>query len=170
MKNPKLVLPSVEYKESFLEALKEYQEEGLLHYMDLKIEDLRENFEAYIQGLLDQADGKNLPQGYVAMTRYWLVDGSEFIGRFDIRHELNSFLKKEGGHIGYDVRPTKRKQGYGSVGLELALLKAKELGLKKVLLTCNRSNSASIKIIEKCAGVLDTQNDSSEKNVYWIEL
>lgn len=170
MKNAQLVLPSSQYKESFITAVKEYQKEGLLQYLDLDIENLQKDFEEYTKGILVQAEGKNLPEGYVPMTRYWLVDNSEFIGRFDIRHELNSFLRKEGGHIGYDIRPSKRKQGYGSIGLELTLLKAKQMGLRKVLLTCDNDNQASIKIIEKCGGVLDKDKDSVEKYLYWIEL
>lgn len=170
MENPQLVLPSTRYKASFITAIKEYQEDGLAQYLDLDIENLQNNFESYVQGILVQSEGKNLPEGYVPVTRYWLVDNSEFIGRFEIRHELNVFLRKEGGHIGYDIRPTKRKQGYGSIGLELTLLKARQLGLKKVLLTCDMDNLASRKIIEKCGGVLDINMDSHSKYLFWIEL
>ena len=105
-----LVLPSIQYKESFLAAVKEYQAEELddrRDYYELDIKKLQENFSVYIESVLLQAKGQNLPEGYVPQTTYWLIDNGEFIGRSSIRHTLTEHLLKEGGHIGYDIRPSK---------------------------------------------------------------
>ena len=34
----------------------------------------------------------------------------------NIRLALNDFLRKEGGHIGYCIRPTERQKHYATVG------------------------------------------------------
>ena len=53
------------------------------------------------------------------------------------------------------IRPSKRNQGYGKKILQLALLKAKALGINKVLITCDETNIASKKIIEASDGVFE---------------
>ncbi len=175
-----LVEPSIKYKESFLEALEEYQKEKesdlhlrSLHYKDLSSSVLRANFEIYINSVLSKARGEDLPQGYVPETTYWLVDNGEFIGRVSIRHETTEQLLREGGFIGYDIRPSKRGKGYGNKILELSLSKAKVIGWDKVLITCNANNIPSKKVIEKNGGRLENSIETKEgprKLRYWIEL
>jgi predicted acetyltransferase len=43
--------------------------------------------------------------------------------------------------------------GYGKIILDLGLYKAKQLGLKQVLIMCEDSNIGSIRIIEQNKGV-----------------
>ena len=174
-----LVLPSAEYKDSFIGAVKEFKESteaSSRHkkYRKLSIPELETGFDAFVERELSHARGENLTKGYVPHTDYWLIDNGEFIGRVSIRHRLTKQLEKFDGHIGYDIRPSKRRQGYGSKILELALPKAKELGIKKVLITCRISNVASRKIIEKNGGVLENQVYDPEASVdklrYWIDI
>lgn len=63
-----------------------------------------------------------------------------------MRHSSTENLLREGWHIGYDIRPTKRQKGYGKKILALALPKAKEKGLTKVLITCTETNTESKKL------------------------
>ncbi len=176
-----LVLPSFEHKNSFIEAVKEFVPDQLMKSRDLdafyerfSIPELESNFDILLDYARDRREGVNLSEGRVPSTDYWLVDNGEFIGRVNIRHMLNEHLKKMGGHIGYDIRPSKRRQGYGSKILELALPKARELGIDRVLLTCDATNDASRKIIEKNGGVLENQVPNSETGVdklrFWIAL
>ena len=65
-----------------------------------------------------------------------------------IRHELNEFLLKIGGHIGYGVVPEKRRKGYATSMLQKSLSYAKNIPLDKVLITCDEDNFGSIKVIE----------------------
>lgn len=172
MNNVQLVLPNITYKDSYLAALKEYQAENLAMYKDFDFEGVAADLEAYIELLGAQSKGERLPAGYIPHTTFWLVDGDEYIGRVDIRHELNDFLKKEGGHIGYDIRPTKRRMGYGTLALELGLKKTKELGLQEILVTCDIDNVGSNKIIKANGGVLAEKvmsSEGKEKNKYWIK-
>lgn len=171
----KLVFPSSEYKDSFIQALKEYQATDAADRKDiyeLNSEDLEKDFTLYVSKLLSESEGKNLPDGYVPQTTYWLIDNDEFIGRVSIRHTLTELLLREGGHIGYDIRPSKRNKGYGKKILQLSLPKAKELGIHKALVTCDENNIGSKKIIEANGGVFENVIEIGKgrprKLRYWI--
>lgn len=175
MTHPMLSPPDVRFMESYLAAVSEYQAEDLPNYRGLDVAELRPTFAEYVAKINDEARGIGLPAGHVPHTLYWLVDGDEYIGRVDIRHELNDFLRSEGGHIGYDVRPSRRRQGYGQVGLELGLRRATELGINPVLITCDVTNIGSNKIIQSQGGVLENTVPVADpnlpaKNRYWITL
>jgi predicted acetyltransferase len=162
----RLLKPTLKYKRSFQNSLKEFSKER-------RKEVNLFNIEMYIKESRQHAKGINLPKGYVPSSTYWLIDNEQFIGRVSIRHYLNGDLKKFGGHIGYIIRPSKRKKGYGAQILKLALLKAKKLGINKALITCNESNIASQKIIENNNGKLKDkikQKNGILSRRYWVEL
>ena len=173
-----LVAPAIKYKKSFLEALVEYQKEQSKPVNeDLLLLDkdmLAKDFSSYMNRLRGEALGKNLPKGYVPHTALWLTDKNEFIGRVDMRHSLTEKLLQEGGHIGYDIRPSKRNQGYGKKILTFALAKAKTLGFTKVLITCDETNIPSKKILEAKGGIFENSVDLGEgkprKLRCWISL
>ena len=75
----KLVQPSAEYKDSFIEAVREYKGEAETEptrsYRNLSIEELEKNFEVFVERERSHAEGKNQPEGYVPQTEFWLVDG-----------------------------------------------------------------------------------------------
>lgn len=151
--NTILVVPSILYEESFMQALKEYHAEN--RYLEFAQKDLKKDFNLFVEQLIDRQKGKNLKPGYVPETMYWLVEGNEFIGRVSIRHYLNEKLEEKGGHIGYDVRPSRRGMGYGKLLLKLGLKKAKDLGIDDAIITCDIENIPSRKIIEANGGVLE---------------
>jgi predicted acetyltransferase len=157
-----LILPSIEYKDSYIEAVKEFQvDSDTTHRTQaikkLSVVELEADFEGYIEKLKSQSRGDNLPEGYVPATTYWLVDEGEFIGSLNIRHRLTERLEKYHGHIGYDVRPSRRGKGYATKMLELALPKAKELGIDRVLVSCLTTNTASRRVIEKNGGIFESE-------------
>ena len=91
----------------------------------------------------------------------------EVVGFLALRHSLNAWLLEEGGHIGYSVRPSRRGQGHASRALALAVRRSAELGLDRVLVTCDEDNVASARTIERNGGVYeDTRNG---KRRYWID-
>jgi predicted acetyltransferase len=172
-----LILPPAKYKDSYLEALDEYFQTDAADRLDiLSINPaaLKKDFQSYVTHLHEESEGKHLPEGYVPQTTYWLVDGDEFIGRAGIRHTLSPELLKIGGHIGYDIRPSRRKMGYGKEILKLALPKAKAMGITKALVTCNETNIGSKKIIEANGGIFENRepqgNGLPDKLRYWITL
>ena len=154
-----LIRPSTKYKESFLDALNEYQKEDKddrhnrnEHYNNLDTNLLKKDFEGYVKAELLKEKGIGLPKGWVPETVLWLIDGDKFIGKINVRHRLTESLIKLGGHMGYDIRPSKRGKGYGKKMLGLALVEAKKMGIKDILITCNFDNFASKKIIESNGG------------------
>jgi len=74
-----------------------------------------------------------------------------------IRHELNEYLLSYGGHISYGIRPSERRHGFASLMLSLSLPKAKELGINRALVTCDKENTASAKTIKSNGGVLGNE-------------
>ncbi len=165
-----LVRPSLAYKDSFLEAVKEGVSESF--YKELDILDVQQNFAKYVKYLSDKAEGINLREGYVPASTFWFIKNGKFIGRIDIRHKLNEKLLKEGGHIGYGIRPSERSKGYGNKILKLGLEEAKKIGIKKALITCDDDNEPSIRIIENNGGVLENKIkiEGKLKRRYWIEI
>lgn len=167
-----LVRPSVSYRESVLDAIREFQAEG--GYRAYSLASLTSDFAAFVQRLLDDEDRSKIPDHFAPQTNYWLVEGDEFIGRASLRHELNEQLRQLGGHIGYEIRPSRRRQGYGTAILGLVLQQARERGRTRVLITCDADNDASRRIIEHHGGVPDAPSHPPGHPVavlrYWIDL
>ena len=108
-------------------------------------------------------------------TNYLLIDENNHVYGFSqLRHSLKGQLINIGGNIGYAIRPTERRKGYGTIQLQLLLEKAKELGLDKVLVTCRENNIGSKKTIENCLGEQDHSVPSKYPNImelrYWIHI
>lgn len=170
----RLILPSVRYKKSFIQAVKEFKKENNWYVLsvDMPVDEVAGNFSAYVQRVKNLSKGIGLVKGYVPEMVYWLVNGEKFIGRVSIRHRLTKHLRLIGGHIGYEIRPTERKKGYGKKILELTLPKARKLGIAKALVTCDATNIASQKIIEHCGGVFEDAKPQGkgkpEKLRFWI--
>lgn len=168
-----LVRPSVALQDSFLEALEEFQGEGLPWVLDLRIDGLRQDFAGFVHRELHKRTlwTKDVP---VDETELWGVSDGIYLGRIAIRHALNADLRLMGGHIGYDVRPSWRGKGVATEMLRLAIPIAKEIGIKDALLTCNESNAPSIRVIEKNGGVLKETKPQFEggptKRYYWVSI
>ncbi len=128
------------------------------------------SYEAYLTSLhkRERGEGKWLPS-----TNYMLVDDQDVVvALVDIRHALNRHLLNVGGHIGYSTRPSKRGKGYATIVLAEALKKCKALQIDRVLVTCNLSNTASARVIEKNGGVEAEHYVESDGNVvrrFWID-
>src|SRR5712692_12078393 len=167
-----LAEPSIVYKDSFLAGTRESQAEGLELFVNL--DKTSENFEAFLQKLRDARDRAKIPSDRVPMSDFWLIDDNEYIGRLSLRHELNEALLTWGGHIGYEIRPSKRMRGYGKEILRLGLEKARERGLRRVLVTCDEDNIGSKKIIEynggKLENAINVEGMPVRKLRYWIDI
>jgi predicted acetyltransferase len=130
-------------------------------------------FRRYLEVLAEQERGENLPANHVPSTFLFAFAGTRIVGRVSIRHSLNPYLERFGGHIGYVVVPEYRRQGYATAILRQSLRIARQkLGLKRVLVTCDDDNVGSIKTIEKNGGVLESTISGPDgdrpKRRYWI--
>jgi predicted acetyltransferase len=94
------------------------------------------------------------------------------VGRTSIRHELNEFLAREGGHIGYCVLAEHRRRGYATEILRQSLVVARAVGVQRVLICCDDDNVGSRWVIERCGGVFDSVVDNGAGDPatrrYWI--
>ncbi len=175
----KLVLPTKKYydqvalfKQKFLDAGSSFDGTNTLRDDDVS---------TWLKKCEDYRKGKNLPKGFVSATQYICVRKSDdkLVGMLQIRHQLNDFLLNYGGHIGDCIAVDERGKGYGKQILKLGLKKCKNLGIKKVLITCKDTNIASRKCILANGGKFEDKrqiDDPRNKDYgvcierYWIEI
>lgn len=139
----------IKYREAFLSANERL--DGCAGLEDCETYEEWINFSERLQ--------KKYGSGYVPSTTYIVVRKSDnkLVGMVDFRHSLNEFLKKFGGNIGYSILPEERGKGYGTEVLRLIILKCKKFRKDKVLITCDKSNIASSKIILANGGILENE-------------
>ncbi len=185
-----LVSPSVLYRASFLEGAAEFSTEGRFdstYALALGYDraSLASQFPQFVRDLRALADSTGLRARYPDRV-LWLVHDGEYIGQTSIRPQLDTpYLLTYGGHIGYSIRPARRGRGYGKAILALTLGVSREIGLRRVLVTCDSDNIGSRKIIEHNGGqfesamVMPSQTLRAEgrqsvrrieKLRYWIDL
>ena len=92
-----------------------------------------------------------------------LDDEDNYVGIFNLSHELNDFLRNGPGHIGYGISKKYRHKGYATKGLALCLKKAKEKGIDIAYLSAHKDNYPSIKAQLNNGAYIDHEDD---KEVY----
>jgi len=168
-----LVVPHKQFERSYRTLIDEFKSRGeRLVPFTLAFE--YERFEDLVFKLRENSKGIGIPGGFVPNSSYWLVRGLEVIGVSNLRHKLTAALRREGGHIGYGIRPSLRGRGFGTAILRHSLDEARALGLRKVLLTCGKENTSSAKVILANGGVLKSEEFYAPRNEvlqkYWIDL
>ena len=170
--------PTIQDKDEILKMCKEIDELD----NEYKFEGTNNLKMALISGyevwLLQNEKDKTIEEKYPDWsnaTNYIMIDENNHVyGCCTLRHTIKGNLINIGGNIGYAIRPSERKKGYGKKQLQLILEKAKEHNLKKVLITCKENNIASKKTIESFNPTADTKVPSQFPNImelrYWIEL
>lgn len=172
----RLTPPDIRYRDSYVAALREG-----LHLQAHTEEEIllaEKDFDAYLRHRFDLSrpvilpDGKRIPR--LPMIDFWLVDEAKFIAISSFRPQLNDALLKRGGNLGYAVRASERRKGYGKIMLQMMLKELKSRGLTRVLITCHDQNEGSIRVIESAGGVLQDKVsiegiDIPERR-YWITL
>jgi predicted acetyltransferase len=166
-----LTTPDVRFHSSWLEGAAEFdggrQDGGGTD--GWKLEDLKDprTFGRFVDWLVkDSLPESPRKPGHVPCTYLWIVEGGTFLGSLAIRHELTDSLLNEGGHIGYSVRPSARRRGHAARALAGALPIARELGIQRILLTCDEDNAGSRATIEKNGGLYEDTRNSKRR--YWI--
>jgi len=162
-------------RNALIEYAADFTAAGEERYAHITPEMTWEEYAALLHHQEADAQGEGLQPGRVLQTVYYLVQADGMIvGSARLRHSLTPLLEIEGGHIGYDIRPSQRGKGYATLLLEMMLGEARQLGLSRVLLTCDDDNFASARVIEKNGGKLlnKVESDESSKLLrrYWIDL
>ncbi len=120
------------------------------------------SYDEFKRWLIEQdawSRGMRLPDGYVSQVIYWLLVDGVPAGMGKIRLGLNEHSRTIGGNIGYAIATSYRGKGYATTFLAMLLDKADELGVSEKLLTVEKYNPASRKVIEKNGGILIKENE-----------
>ena len=170
----RLIDPTTALESSHESFLAEFRERGE-HVVPWIVAEVGDDFAEYVRMLRAASDGIGIPSNFVAHSTYWLVDSDdEIVAISNLRLKLNDFLLTYGGHIGFGVRPSARRNGYATEVLRQTLLKAKSRGIGRVRVTCSKDNPASAKTILRNGGKLDDEEYMPEHGEivcrYWIDL
>lgn len=166
----KLVKLSAEYRGQLNEMMEEWTQTGenIVPYAIRRL-DYR-NFEYYLENL----EVKDTSGGLVPDSTFFCLDEERniFVGAVNIRHDLNEYLLRSGGHIGDGVRPSERRKGVATAMIALALEECRRLGMNRVLMVCDKDNVGSARSIQKNGGVLENEilDDGVWEQRYWIDL
>ena len=165
--------------EDYIKEIESFKDEIFNSNTDYKFEGCAglQNFDdikMWLKKLEAYSSQETCPEGFVPSSLYLYVrdEDNKIIGMVDIRHHINHpILSKMGGHIGYSIRPSERGKGLGTKMLQEALEICKKLSIDKVLVTCNKGNTASEKVILKNGGVFENEVEHEGVIVkrYWIE-
>ena len=170
-----LIEPTIAYSEQIRTYRQEFIDSG--ESMDgtgglIKFDDPQE----WIDFLAKHKDPETIPEGRVPATQLIFVREADkkIVGMIDIRHYLNEYLEKFGGHIGYSIAPSERRKGYATQMLKATLPVCKKLGIDEVLITCIRGNEGSKRTILNNGGVFESivyePDEKVELEKYWIML
>ena len=157
----KLVFPDMRYKEKAIQFINEFHaynsdisgSGSLDSYLE------KSTYEQWLQRVIADLDIANiLPSRAPSFTYFYIrEEDDKIVGMINIRFVLNDFLRKEGGHIGYCIRPTERKKHYATNMLHAALEICDKLEIHEVIVSCDQSNVASAKVIQNCGGALEAE-------------
>lgn len=169
--------PCLQDRDAYLEMADEFHQAGEdgWPYGASSVDDLAMvDFPAFISRCKDYKNGNNLKPGLVAASLWLLMEGDRLLGVSSLRHELNEYLFNIGGHIGYCIRPAGRGRGYMKRFLPLVLAEAAKRGISRALISCQRSNIASEKVIRSAGGAFeDERSDPDDGKIvkrFWVAI
>lgn len=164
MNRLKLVLPTLDYKSEIMNYKREFIENGDRMYGTGRLKNA-ESFNKWYISFCNNLKEETVRKGLSPETTYLAIsiDEGHIVGMINIRHRLNDFLLKHGGHIDYSVRKSERHKGHATEMLGLALKECVKLNIKKALITCDKDNIASKKTIINNGGTLESEVQEKNK-------
>lgn len=169
-----LTPPSIEFADEIEDFRDEFQNWGEDTIYGSALLNSFDEIAEWFQFVSTLGSRKTAPSYYMPSTPFLafrMADGIP-VGMIEVKHELNDYMSKHGGHISYSVRPSERRRGYGKRMLAMVLPYAKILGHSKVLVVCHTDNEPSRKTILAEGGVYEQTYFSEMDNIYnenyWI--
>lgn len=157
----KLVFPNKEYEakaKEFIAEFYEYDSEiagsgSLDRYLK------ESTYDEWLTKVFTYIDIANLPADKIPGLTYFFVreEDDRIVGMINIRLALNDFLRNEAGHIGYCIRPTERRKGYGTQLLRAGIAVCRRVDIEDIIVTCDKVNLGSAGVIQNCGGVLEAE-------------
>lgn len=142
-----LISSNSNHETEFTNMIKEYIDvDGKVMPGTMRLNDW-ENFKDFLIRQYNSKIGINVP---VPGTLYFIVhkNTERILWWIQIRHFLNGSLRVFWWHISYWIRPSERGKWYATLALNLAIPIARELGIKDIMLTCDKNNIWSAKTIQ----------------------
>ncbi|HET7081649.1 MAG TPA: GNAT family N-acetyltransferase [Chloroflexia bacterium] len=169
-----LIEPTPALAAAFQAMVEEFRQAGEASYQRYR-DLIRDDFPGYVRWTESLREANPARPDRVPESIFWLVRaGHTVLGSSRLRYGLTAQTAQTGGHIGYDIRPGARRQGYGTRLLALTLDRARAAGFDRVLITCDTANLGSARVIEKNGGVLENRlidpASGEEVSRYWITL
>jgi predicted acetyltransferase len=161
----KLIKPSIEYKKEYINFVKQIRRNNEIESSyTFKLSFLKFNFQKFLDYLDYISD---YPKGeiIIPMTNFWAVVDGKIVGRITLRKDSREDLFYYIGNVGYITAPEERGKGYATEMLRLLKPIAKESGHRKLLITCNKNNLNSKKVIEKNGGIFLDEIKWEERNI-----
>lgn len=169
-----LVEPSMDLEGQFHRLTEDYRKAGEQLYTNLSdIHGMA--FDLYIKNLQRECLEQKDSPGTAPCSVFWMISPQKDIcGISRLKHFLTPETEFEGGHVGFDVPPSLRRHGYGTILLRLTCERAAELNIHRLLVTCAWDNFGAIGVIKNNGGKLENtviSAQSGKKIVrFWIEL
>ncbi len=135
-----LVRPSIEHKSQYEEMMDEWEKyggrinPGALRRWSYKMQK-QVSYEHWLRWI--DEDREELQE------LYFLTDGKDIIGAITTRYKNTGV----DGHTGYGIRPKYRGKGYATKMLHMAISILNEYGHKPIIVSCDKDNIASAKVI-----------------------
>jgi predicted acetyltransferase len=126
-----------------------------------------EEYKEWLNSSDAMSKGLGLEDWQVPSNTYWLFVDGHPVGIGKLRHFLTDKLRAEGGHIGYAIRKSEGRKGYGTILLKMIIEEAKKMNIEKALVTVRNNNANSIKVVLNNDGKIEKVNE--ERHYIWID-
>ncbi len=117
---PQLIEPIETLRGAYIAFVEELRTSGEA-YAQGYYEQIESDFGAFVERLRSNAEGKDLPEGWVPSSSHWLVREGRVLGVCNLRHALTENLLEFGGHVAYAVRLFELGRGYATLMLSRVL-------------------------------------------------
>lgn len=168
-----LIFPTSEYRQQLEEYMQEHIDNNEHELVGDGGFDVLRDFDKWLEKINNDLSEKTIKGSSIPSTVYLGVrkTDNKVVGILQIRHKLSDYLYQNAGHIGDGVRPSERRKGYATEMIGLAIKKCEKMGMKKILMICDKENIGSAKSIMNNGGILEDEivtDDGKVNQRYWI--